>query len=371
MIKLLFCGDFVSQNPSDIEIDKQLKTLFSEQDFVAVNFEAPVKGLGNTIKKSGPPLTQSPDSPGFLESLGFNIIMLANNHMMDQGQEACEKSKKAFSNKVLVIGAGNSDACYRISIIQKNDIKIGLLNLTHKEFGIIDIDSTAGSYGTAWINHPSVNQLILSSKQFCDKLFVLPHAGIEDMEVPLPEWRARYREFVDLGADAVIASHPHTPQGWEIYKDKPIFYSLGNFYFDLFCPSYGQNWFKGLIVQLIIDDDRNLIYHIYNTQFGKNELVLDISENSKHFNDKLCELLNCPKKYKSYLNTWLLNLWPTYQLYLLRGLGAIKPTLDISILSHAGYGLFKGMNLPMLLNNFQCESHRWGIERMIRLTINK
>ena len=40
-------------------------------------------------------------------------------------------------------------------------------------------------------------------------------------------------EVIDYGADAVLGSHPHVTQGIEMYKGKPIFYSLGNFIFDM------------------------------------------------------------------------------------------------------------------------------------------
>lgn len=38
-----------------------------------------------------------------------------------------------------------------------------------------------------------------------------------------------YRFFVDIGADAVINHHQHCYSGYEVYKEKPIFYGLGNF----------------------------------------------------------------------------------------------------------------------------------------------
>ena len=89
MVKFLFCVDFVNKDPNNLQVDNSVKSLFSEQDFVAVNFEAPIRGYGKPIPKSGPSLTQSEESPAFLESLGVNIIQLANNHMMDQGKDAC------------------------------------------------------------------------------------------------------------------------------------------------------------------------------------------------------------------------------------------------------------------------------------------
>ena len=366
-MKFIFCGDFVSQDPKSIQVDLRLQNLFKDADYVAVNFEAPVRGVGKPICKSGPSLTQSEDSPAFIENLGVNIIMLANNHMMDQDQEGCEASIKAFKGETRIIGAGCFDDAYRLHVIEKDGVKVGLLCFVHKEFGALGLDATSLDYGTAWINHPMVNKTILNAKKVCDVLVVLPHAGVEDMVVPLPEWRARYREFVDMGADAVIASHPHTPQGWEEYKGKMIYYSLGNFFFQLFSSQHGANWYKGLVVEMNIEENKNLSFDVHNTKFSKFSLEHDESMECKKYNDYLCELLSNEDKYWDYLNRDLKALWPEYKLYLLRGLAAIAPTTNIHVLSHAAYGLLKGPDIPMMLNNFQCESHRWAIERMLRM----
>lgn len=66
----------------------------------------------------------------------------------------------------------------------------------------------------------------------------------------------------------------------------------------------------------------------------------------------------------------LMALWPEYKLYLLRGLAAVNATTNFSMLAHAAYGLLKGADVPMLLNNFQCESHKWAIERMLSKELN-
>lgn len=371
MVKLLVCGDFVSQNPKDIIVDSHLKELFSQQDFIAVNFEAPIRGMGTPIMKSGPSLTQSVDSPSFLENLGVNIILMANNHMMDQGKIGLTETSKLFSN-VIRLGAGSLDDSYKLTVLQKGKLRIGLLCATHKEFGVLNQCSQPEDFGTAWINHPRINLEIIKAKNSCDVLIVLPHAGVEDMLVPLPEWRSRYKEFIDLGADVVIASHPHTPQGWESYKGKKIYYSLGNFFFQLFSSQHGENWFKGLLVEMEIGDDKNISFKVYNTKFSDTSISLDKSEESQSYNNYLLDLLNDDAKYWNYLNRSLLELWPEYKLYILRGLSAVTPRSNMHVLLHAGYGLLKGNDLPMLLNNFQCESHCWAIERMLNLQlINK
>lgn len=368
-MKLIVCGDFVSQEPMSIQVDEKLKCLLKTADFVAVNFEAPVRGAGKSIYKSGPSLTQSQDSPSFIENLGANIIMMANNHMMDQDKEGCEETIKLFSPKVHIIGVGSLSDAYRLHVVEKDGLKVGFLCFSHKEFGVLGLDAITTDYGTAWINHPLVNKLILNSKMKCDVLVVLPHAGVEDVLVPLPEWRFRYQEFIDLGADVVIASHPHTPQGWEEYNGKMIYYSLGNFFFQLFSSQHGENWYKGLLVEMNIDANNKFSFEVHNTKFSETTLGIDESVNCKKYNDFLCELLENKDKYWKYLNDSLLNLWPEYKLYLLRGLAAIAPTTNMHVFSHAAYGLLKGADIPMMLNNFQCESHHWAIERMLRLRL--
>lgn len=370
-MKLLVCGDFVSQNPKCIHVEEKLQSLLKSADFVAINFEAPIRGIGKPIYKSGPSLTQSQESPTFIENLGINIIMMANNHMMDQDKEGCEQTVKAFSTNVLIMGVGDLNEAYNLRVVEKDGVKVGLLCFVHKEFGTLGLDSKPSDYGTAWINHPMVNKIILKAKKHCDVLVVLPHAGIEDVVVPLPEWRARYKEFIDLGADAVIASHPHTPQGWEQYNGKMIYYSLGNFFFELFSSHHGENWYKGLMVEMNIDEKYSISFKVHNTMFSENSLSLNESNECKQYNNYLCDLLSNDEKYWLYLNEELKKLWSEYKLYLLRGLGALTLTSNMHVFSHAAYGILKGADIPLMLNNFQCESHRWAIERMLQMQCKK
>ena len=58
---------------------------------------------------------------------------------------------------------------------------------------------------------------------------------------------------IDLGADAVIGHHPHWVQEKEIYKSKPIYYSLGNLVFD---QMWSEETKKGLMVKLTYQNDK-------------------------------------------------------------------------------------------------------------------
>ena len=73
---------------------------------------------------------------------------------------------------------------------------------------------------------------IQEARKNADSVILIIHGGHETYEYPSPRMKKTYRWFVDLGVDAVIGHHTHCFSGYEIYKDKPIVYSLGNFVFD-------------------------------------------------------------------------------------------------------------------------------------------
>ena len=73
---------------------------------------------------------------------------------------------------------------------------------------------------------------IASAKQIADVVIVLPHWGVEYAARPEDIQRVWARDFINAGASLVIGNHPHIIQPMEVFSDKLIFYSLGNFVFD-------------------------------------------------------------------------------------------------------------------------------------------
>jgi poly-gamma-glutamate synthesis protein (capsule biosynthesis protein) len=77
-----------------------------------------------------------------------------------------------------------------------------------------------------------VGRAISEARRKADFVFVSFHWGVEFSHRPTATQMKIARFCIDQGADAVIGCHPHVLQGIEIYKGRPIFYSLGNFIFD-------------------------------------------------------------------------------------------------------------------------------------------
>ena len=367
-ISVVACGDFVATNPSIITIGDELQSLIQKSDIKICNFEAPVEGTGKAKPKSGPSLTQSEGSPSFLESNGFDVVLMANNHIMDYGTDGCLNTINSFK-KSISVGAGKSKEAYSFKSITVKNKRIGILAFCQYEFGIVESADSNDDIGVAWINSKDVCESIQTAKESCDFVLVFPHAGLEDIDAPLPCWRQCYKKIIDWGADAVIASHPHVPQGWEIHNNKPIFYSLGNFYFDVL--SGNRYWNKGLLVHLTLGD--TIEFKVYNTLFLKNgSIEIDKSkEIIKHTSDIL-SLISDESKYLDYIDKECLKRYSLYTYGILRGVGGVswfnlglKKIFKLLLLS-----FINRRDKYILLNILRCETHRWVYERCITL-INK
>jgi len=133
-----------------------------------------------------------------------------------------------------------------------------MINACEAQFGVIDLFKRTTKAGYAWINHSLIDKNILKLKQECDFIIVFSHAGLEHYNIPQKEWRDRYRHFCDLGANIVVGSHPHVPQGYEIYGNSLIFYSLGNFYFD--SPNYKSKEDRSYSILLNLKEGKMLTF---------------------------------------------------------------------------------------------------------------
>ena len=305
-VRLFFAGDFCSKpSTSLITVSEELRKVIQSCDLNVVNFEVPLKPKISLPTQQYERFWQNDDVPDFLRELGFNLFSIANNHAFDWGEDGFKKTKVALGEDAF--GAGTYDEAYKVKVIEINGIKIGFLAFSYAAYtGVFDDVLDHEGLGCAYINDFRVNHDIIEAKKQVDYLFVLPHNGIEYIDVPLPETIARYRDFVDYGVDGVIGSHPHCPQGWEEYKGKPIFYSLGNFFFnskdtDQFRANK-PHWYEGLCVKMELEAGK-INYQIINTRNLDNvQIVVDNGTDREENNRHLCTYLYNKEAYVSYLN---------------------------------------------------------------------
>lgn len=363
--KILFFGDFVSSKSSDIILSNKLVSLISESDIVGCNLEAPITVQNIGIQKSGIPIKQHHNILNWLNTSGFNLIQLSNNHMFDYGREGLNDTLNNLNN-FITVGAGTFEEAYTIKEINIKDKKIGFISFSHYEFGIVDDED---DFGIAWINHPKVIENIRNNRNYFDYIIALPHAGIELIDAPLPEWRAQYKLLIDLGVDAIIATHPHIPQGWEIYNEKPIFYSLGNFFFDATSNPH-PFWNKSIAIELVFGE--KMEFFIHNLIYTERNINIDTNEDREKHNIYLCELLTNENKYKNYINKEVYRLYDSYEQKIKQSLGTLifKGNFRQRMRAIVDY-LKDKRNYFFLINTYRCESHRWLIQRALELKMKK
>lgn len=368
MLKFNIVGDFFSPQLNGLQFSQPIKDKLNSADLNVVNFEGPINTNKSVpICKSGPNISQDPDAPVFLKEHGFKLFSLANNHSMDYGVQALDATIKCL-NEECIVGAGLWDEAYKVKILEIKGKKIGFLAITQFEFGILDdIAFCENKKGTAWMEHPCVDKLIVDSKQQCDYLIVLPHAGLEHFTLPLPELRTLYRHFVDMGADAVIGGHPHVPQPWETYKNKPIVYSLGNFCFDEECAE--PLWNIGLMANLSLDED-DLCLQIHPLHFDKKQRIVDfvdddnvnlrLSEDLKLFSDQYA--------YVEAVNNHCLSMQSYYDMLLeMSGYSKFSIKHCLGYIKRKLLGKVPTTDNSHFINCVRCETHRWVLSRIYEL----
>lgn len=281
MPKIFVAGDLVNLYSDFPFIDKSLDEIIKQADYSIVNLEG---AEDNTNVYKG--MKQRVGTIDYLKSVGFNMLLLANNHVADQGKTALRYTiDKICSLGLNYIGAGTSYAEANASrIIEINDLKIGLINVCEAQM-LGCFNHRTRNFGYSWLSDPNLEYRISKLKKKVDKVIIFPHAGLEHYSIPLPQFRELYKRFCDAGADAVVASHPHVPQGYEIYNESLIIYSLGNFYFekDTYQDLHNYSYSVVLNIEKELPISMVPVYHTI-----ANSIVRKINEDESKF--KIAEL---------------------------------------------------------------------------------
>lgn len=228
------------------------------------NLESPIIENGDKIPKAGPALKASLKSLTVLEKAGFNLLTLANNHILDYGKEGLESTiLECQKNKLDFVGAGLSlEEARKVFRVKVENLNIGIINISENEFSTIG-DSSYGANPLDIINNSYDIKL---AKENNDKVIVIVHGGREHYNLPSPDFQKTLRFFANCGADAVLAHHTHCVSGYEIYNGTPIFYGLGNFLFNNLSKTSKPLWNFGMGIKLIFNKNEEIKFDIYPYQ---------------------------------------------------------------------------------------------------------
>lgn len=247
---LLLAGDCVLDRGADTPVlASGLQERVQRADHAIANLEAPLPVDADPIPKSGPALTTDADSVERLADAGFDLLTLANNHMMDYGETGLRATQGACDAVgVETCGAGETraDALEPATFTQAG-VTVAVVNVCEREYGVAGRTKA----GTAPADHRNAVTAVRDATVGSDVVVVVSHGGVEYVPLPPPTRRNRLREFVEAGADLVVGHHPHVSQGWEVYEGIPVFPSLGNFAFDR--QADNPNTVRGLVLEVGFD----------------------------------------------------------------------------------------------------------------------
>jgi len=206
------------------------KHLLQFAHFTIGNLEAPFGTKGVKFDKKFNFMVHPRYARGLVDA-GFNVLNIANNHIMDFGEQALISTMETLDSiGIRYCGAGTNAAnAGKPAILDYCGIKVGFIgcSLTFPE----EFWAKKDSAGTFYPRENELIQHIHDSEQQADFTVVSFHWGQELRTTPKPYQQFYAHLAIDAGADLILGHHPHVLQGLEIYNDRLIIYSLGNFAF--------------------------------------------------------------------------------------------------------------------------------------------
>ena len=204
-------NDYVNKKEPTYFLEK-VSSIFKEDDFTILNLENVLSDseLAEVSKRTDPAYwyKSKASNINILSSSSVEGVSVSNNHTGDYGKEGKQDTINSIVNANMEYGDYN-----HIMYFKKNEFIVAVICKG------LWIESQAND----------VIKLIKQAEEKSDYQIVFFHGGTERIHYP-EEWkRSATRKLIDNGADLVIGSHPHVIQPREIYKEKEIVYSLGNF----------------------------------------------------------------------------------------------------------------------------------------------
>lgn len=228
---------------------RQMDAVFRSTDFNFGNLEVPISGNNNVLGKGLVFNMHTRDIAG-LKTYNFKVLNLANNHALDQGINGVRSTRKFLAeNDFTFLGVGdNLDEAWQPKIITVKGVKIGFVGASYAS--INDGGVARNDYVARIEDRDRLKKAIEQLRaEGADFIVATMHAGVEYTRKPHQPQIDFARAAIDFGADMVIGAHPHWVQIFETYKDKYIFYSLGNFIFD---QEWSRDTKEGLALKITL-----------------------------------------------------------------------------------------------------------------------
>ena len=236
---------------------------FAAADLAFANLEGSMSNVGSDTGKKYS-FRFNPEAVKGLQYAGFDVLSLANNHMLDWGRSSlCETTKLLDSVNIGYAGAGcDGEQAHRPYVANLGDTSVAFLAYTTFYEGAHATDTRAGM---TKLDREEMKQTIKDLKESgVDIVLLSMHWGTEYDTRSSKREQDFAHELVDAGLDVLIGHHPHVAQEIERYKDGWIIYSLGNLVFDQY---FSEETMQGLLADIQIQNGR-----VYDIQPKKIQL---------------------------------------------------------------------------------------------------
>ena len=343
------------------EIFREVKTFVSSADIAITNLEAPIiKDTKTPIKKSGPNLYTNETTIKSLKEIGFNLFTLANNHFFDQGQQGVENTLDTCRQYGIEYVGGGKDINEARKVLYKevNGKCIAIINVCEHEFSI----ANTAHGGSNPLDLIHIQEDITSARNKANYIVVIVHGGVEMFQLPTPRMKRWYRHFIDLGVDTILNHHQHCVNGYELYKGKPIFYGLGNFYF----PRRKQKsrndlWDYGYAVMLTIDNEVSFELIPYTQDINGIKLcdTMEFNNEIERLNHIITNDDLLQQKFDEFVTKGETNIMLNFIPSFLR-----NRVFDAFVRKVLGGRIYKDKQLYSLKNLLTCESHHERIQKL-------
>jgi poly-gamma-glutamate capsule biosynthesis protein CapA/YwtB (metallophosphatase superfamily) len=261
LASLVFVGDIMLDRGVEWQIEKNGNNDFrfpflkiaeelQKADILFGNLEGPISDKGQKVG-SIYSFRMEPQALDGLTFAGFDVLSLANNHILDYTRLAMEDTfSRLREADIYYVGAGlNETEAYSPLIKDINGTKIAFLAFTN--LGPASWEAKENRSGMALVGKERLEDAIKNAKSKSDLVVVSFHFGDEYKSSPTEEQKTIAQLAIDSGADLVVGHHPHVIEPVEEYKGKYIAYSLGNLVFD---QSFSEETMKGLILKVIVEN---------------------------------------------------------------------------------------------------------------------
>jgi hypothetical protein len=232
--------------------DGAVHDLLSLADLAIANFENPAPN-NFVYHAAGLKFSADPDLIEGLANAGIDWVSLANNHIGDFGDQGILDTLQNLDRWGIAHGGAEADidAARAPSVLAAGGISVAILGYDTVKSAYA---ATATSPGSNQMSAARVKADVQAARAAgAGLVIVFPHWGTEYSATTTALQRRLAHAAIDAGADIVIGSHTHWAGGMEVYKGRPVFYSLGDFVFNI---TRSEQTEEGIMLELTFAGSR-------------------------------------------------------------------------------------------------------------------